>query len=174
MNDSTRYTYLPSPLGKLLLTASGTALTRICFPCHQEEHTLGAGWRRDDEWFEDIGRQLREYFCGERETFDVKLEMTGTPFERRVWRELCKIPYGKTASYGEIAKRIGQPTACRAVGLANGRNPVPIIVPCHRVIGSDGSLTGYGGGLDTKRWLLALERVEIAPAKHTKLSAAAR
>jgi methylated-DNA-[protein]-cysteine S-methyltransferase len=174
MNNTTRYTYVSSPLGKLLLTTNGAALTRLCFPCHQDDHTLGAGWRRDDEWFEDVRRQLREYFAGELDTFDVKLDMAGTPFERRVWGELCKIPYGTTASYGQIAKRIGQATACRAVGLANGRNPIPIIVPCHRVIGSDGSLTGYGGGLDTKRWLLALERVELQPARQKKSLATAR
>lgn len=102
-------------------------------------------------------RQLDEYFAGERTSFDLPLALRGTPFQLRVWRALCDIPYGETISYGELARRVGAPGAARAVGLANGRNPVPIIVPCHRVIGANGTLTGYGGGLDRKRWLLALE-----------------
>ena len=103
-------------------------------------------------------RQLEEYFAGERTTFDVPLAPEGAPFEREVWRALEEIPYGETVSYGEIARRVGQPTAARAVGTANGRNPIAVIVPCHRVIGANGSLTGYGGGLERKRLLLELER----------------
>ncbi len=102
--------------------------------------------------------QLEEYFAGERTSFDIPLAPEGAPFEREVWRALEEIPYGETVSYGEIARRVGQPTAARAVGTANGRNPIAVIVPCHRVIGADGSLTGYGGGLERKRLLLELER----------------
>lgn len=101
--------------------------------------------------------QLREYFAGKRETFDVELAMKGTPFQLAVWNELTKIPYGHTISYAELAVRIGKPSAVRAVGAANGANPIPVIVPCHRVIGANGSLTGYGGGIERKQWLLALE-----------------
>jgi len=105
-----------------------------------------------------VKRQLEEYFAGERTIFDIPLAPEGAPFEREVWRALEEIPYGETVSYGEIARRVGQPTAARAVGTANGRNPIAVIVPCHRVIGADGSLTGYGGGLERKRLLLELER----------------
>ena len=101
--------------------------------------------------------QLEEYFAGSRRTFAVDFALRGTPFQRRVWEELCRIPYGETISYAELARRIGRPTAVRAVGLANGANPIAIVVPCHRVIGANGTLTGYGGGLPTKRYLLDLE-----------------
>jgi methylated-DNA-[protein]-cysteine S-methyltransferase len=114
-------------------------------------------WRPADEPFADVRRQLSEYFDGERDEFDVPLAMTGTPFQRRVWQALQRIPYGETTTYGELARRLGRPSASRAVGLANGRNPIAVIVPCHRVIGSDGSLTGYGGGVERKRLLLELE-----------------
>jgi methylated-DNA-[protein]-cysteine S-methyltransferase len=106
----------------------------------------------------DARRQLAEYFDGRRRHFDLRLAPEGTPFQTRVWAELCRIPFGTTISYRELAARIGQPAAVRAVGLANGRNPIAIVVPCHRVIGADGSLTGYGGGLDRKRYLLGLEQ----------------
>jgi methylated-DNA-[protein]-cysteine S-methyltransferase len=119
--------------------------------------SLDPEWRRADEPFAEVRRQLAEYFDGERDEFDVPLEMTGTHFQRRVWRALRQIPYGETTTYGELARRVGRPSASRAVGLANGRNPIAVIVPCHRVIGSDGSLTGYGGGLERKRLLLELE-----------------
>ena len=105
--------------------------------------------------------QLRAYFAGELETFDLTLAPEGTPFQQRVWDELCKIAYGETISYGELAKRIGNPNASRAVGLANGSNPIPIVIPCHRVIGSNGKLTGYGGGLPIKGKLLALEKRQL-------------
>ncbi len=106
-------------------------------------------------------RQLRAYFAGELEAFDLPLAPEGTPFQLKVWRRLCDVPYGETISYGELARRIGNPNASRAVGLANGSNPIPIIIPCHRVIGSNGSLTGYGGGLPIKEKLLALERRQL-------------
>jgi methylated-DNA-[protein]-cysteine S-methyltransferase len=144
------HTTISSPIGPLRVTvADDGAVTRIDF---------GAGEVSDDPRFEPAVTQLSEYFAGERTTFDLPLEPDGgSAFERRVWLELLRIPYGETASYGEIAARIGHPGKARAVGRANGRNPIAIVCPCHRVIGSDGSLTGYGGGLDKKRTLLDLE-----------------
>jgi methylated-DNA-[protein]-cysteine S-methyltransferase len=143
-------TTIPSPVGPLALTVDDDgALTRIGF---------GAGDVSDDPRFERVVAQLTEYFAGRRTDFDLDLRPDGgSPFERRVWAALLDIPYGETASYGEIAARIGHPGKARAVGRANGRNPIAIVCPCHRVIGSDGSLTGYGGGLDKKRTLLDLE-----------------
>lgn len=122
------------------------------------------GWEVDDNAFPDAVEQLAEYFAGERTEFDLPLEMEGTAFQRTVWSALREIPYGETCSYGEIARNIGSPAAFRAVGLANGHNPISIIVPCHRVIGANGSLTGYGGGLERKRLLLDLEKSRMAPA----------
>jgi methylated-DNA-[protein]-cysteine S-methyltransferase len=152
------FTYFESPIGRLLLTTDGTHLTGLYMePSRKAQST--------DGWAEDIAvgplgsavRQLGEYFAGTRREFDLPLRSQGTPFQTRVWRELVEIPYGQTLSYGELAQRIDKPSASRAVGLANGRNPISIVVPCHRVIGADGSLTGYGGGLERKRWLLAHE-----------------
>jgi methylated-DNA-[protein]-cysteine S-methyltransferase len=151
----TLYSTVSSPIGELMLCGDEYALTALHLPGHWPKP--GAGWRRDDERFADVARQLREYFAGERTTFDVPLKLRGGPFELEVWSELEQIPYGETTSYGEIARRVGKPHASRAVGAANGRNPVAIIVPCHRVIGSNGTLTGYGGGLERKRALLDLE-----------------
>jgi methylated-DNA-[protein]-cysteine S-methyltransferase len=111
-------------------------------------------WRRDDGPFVAVCEQLTEYFAGKLQEFDVRLAPEGTEFQKRVWHELCRIPYGTSISYGELARRIGQPAASRAVGRANGQNPISIIVPCHRVIGADGTLTGYGGGIERKQWLL--------------------
>jgi methylated-DNA-[protein]-cysteine S-methyltransferase len=116
------------------------------------------GWWRDDSAFPEVAHQLSAYFAGDLTEFDVDYTLVGTEFQRRVWTALLTIPYGQTRSYGELAGQIGSPTASRAVGLANGRNPISIIVPCHRVIGSNGSLTGYGGGIDRKKSLLELER----------------
>ena len=118
---------------------------------------VAPGWEPAPAAFADVSEQLGEYFAGRRTSFDVPLPMDGAPFERRVWRALQEIPYGETVSYGELARRIDQPSAARAVGMANGRNPIAVIVPCHRVIGADGTLTGYGGGLERKRLLLDLE-----------------
>jgi len=143
-----------------MLCGDEESLTALHLPGHWAKPA--AGWRRDDSRFADVARQLEEYFAGERTTFDVRLRMHGGPFEREVWAELERIPYGETASYGEIARRVGRPHASRAVGAANGRNPIAIIVPCHRVIGSNGTLTGYGGGLERKRALLDLE-AGVAP-----------
>ena len=150
-----RFSTLPTPIGELVLTADPDgALTRLYLPNRLPDTS---GWERDDALLEPVRRQLAEYFAGQRSEFDVLLRPTGVPFQLKVWDALLKIPYGETASYGEIAREIGHPTAFRAVGAANGQNPIAIIVPCHRVIGSNGSLTGYGGGLPTKRALLDLE-----------------
>jgi methylated-DNA-[protein]-cysteine S-methyltransferase len=151
------YTTIDSPIGELLLAGDGQALHHLSMQHGRRPLKLDASWQRDDAAFTDVVEQLTDYFAGARRTFDVPLILAGNPFERRVWDELLGIPYGETASYGLIAKRLGQPDAARAVGLANGRNPVAVIVPCHRVIGADGSLTGYGGGLERKRLLLDLE-----------------
>jgi methylated-DNA-[protein]-cysteine S-methyltransferase len=118
-------------------------------------------WRHDASPFGEAVRQLQAYFAGQLETFDLALSPQGTPFQLAVWRLLCEIPYGQTISYGELARRLGNPNAARAVGLANGSNPIPIVIPCHRVIGSNGKLTGYGGGLPIKEKLLALERRQL-------------
>lgn len=151
------YSVMPSPVGDLLLTMSGDELTGLYMTPHPTE-VESQGYERDDEALADVRRQLEEYWRGERQDFAVPLAPRGTTFQKDVWEALLAIPYGKTASYSEIAARVGNPKACRAVGLANGRNPISIIVPCHRVIGADGSLTGYGGGLDRKMVLLDLER----------------
>jgi methylated-DNA-[protein]-cysteine S-methyltransferase len=119
------------------------------------------GWQEDASELIEPVRQLRAYFAGQLDNFDLALSPQGTPFQQRVWSELCKIPYGETISYGELARRIGNPNASRAVGLANGSNPIPIVIPCHRVIGSNGKLTGYGGGLPIKEKLLALEKRQL-------------
>ena len=151
------YTTFDSPLGELLAVGDGSALHGLYM---QEGHTAIAvdrRWEPDEEPFADLSAQLAEYFAGRRTTFDVPLTLAGSPFQQRVWRALRDIPYGETSSYGAIARRLGVPSAARAVGVANGQNPVCVIVPCHRVIGADGSLTGYGGGLDRKRLLLELE-----------------
>jgi methylated-DNA-[protein]-cysteine S-methyltransferase len=149
------YTTLDSPFGKLLLAKDVDGLSMIQF---ETEWRLDAAWHSDPERFAAEIAQLREYFDGTRRVFDVPLALRGTPFQIKVWAALTDIPYGTTITYGELARRIGQPNAVRAVGAANGKNPVPIIVPCHRVIGSDGSLTGYGGGVAIKAALLDHER----------------
>ncbi len=149
------YSTLNTPIGELLLTADADgALTAVHLP---GRHGSTAGIQRDDELLEPARRQLTEYFAGERRDFDLPLRPAGAAFQKQVWEALLKIPYCETASYGEIARELGHPTASRAVGAANGRNPIAIVVPCHRVIGSDGSLTGYAGGLECKRALLDLE-----------------
>jgi methylated-DNA-[protein]-cysteine S-methyltransferase len=151
------YTTFDSPIGELLLVGDGDALSRLHMVGSRHPVAVNPAWRRDEGGFDQARTQLDEYFAGERREFSVPLDMAGGSFELSVWEELRSIPYGETASYGEIAERIGSPGAARAVGLANGRNPIAVIVPCHRVIGADGSLTGYGGGLERKRLLLELE-----------------
>lgn len=152
----------PSPVGPLLLAGDGTSLSVIHFQHGRRRLEPAADWIADHAPFGAAVRQLAEYFAGERRAFDLALDPHGTEFQRSVWQLLGAIPYGETVSYGELARRIGNPRASRAVGLANGSNPLPIVVPCHRVIGSDGSLTGFGGGLDAKRRLLALEGAACA------------
>jgi methylated-DNA-[protein]-cysteine S-methyltransferase len=152
------YTQYESPIGRLLLTSDGMALTGLYMePSRKAQSTDGAAADGTAPPLAMAVRQLSEYFAGSRRRFDLPLRLEGTVFQQRVWRELTEIPYGETWSYGQLAARIGKPTASRAVGLANGRNPISILVPCHRVIGADGSLTGYGGGLARKQWLLAHE-----------------
>lgn len=153
----TWYCIAPSPLGELLLASDGSGLSALYMETHAVWPQKQADWIWDEAPFREVRAQLDAYFAGTLRAFDLPLAMVGTPFQRRVWAALMEIPHGTTISYGELAKRIGDPNASRAVGLANGRNPVSIIVPCHRVIGANGSLTGYGGGLDNKRWLLRHE-----------------
>lgn len=151
------YCYLDTPIGELLLAGEDGALAMIGFPKGSMRREPESDWIFNEAQLEDAARQLREYFAGERRDFDLPLKLQGTEFQVSVLEALQDIPYGETTSYGEIAKRIGRPKAVRAVGAANGRNPIPIVVPCHRVIGSTGDLTGFGGGLDTKEALLRLE-----------------
>jgi methylated-DNA-[protein]-cysteine S-methyltransferase len=151
----TYHTFVGSPIGPLLLLSDGRALTGL----YMNERIVPEGSVENPEMepFPLVKAQLTEYFAGERRDFDVPLSPRGTTFQRVVWAHLRDIPYGSTISYGELARRIRSPKACRAVGLANGKNPISIIVPCHRVIGSNGKLTGYGGGIENKRILLDLE-----------------
>ncbi len=152
------YTRLPSPLGELLLAGDEQGLAALYLPTGRHAARQPSGWQRDDDVLAPACTQLGEYFAGQRRDFDLALNASGTPFQHRVWRALREIPYGQTTSYGRTAAAIGVPTGARAVGLANGQNPISIVVPCHRVIGADGSLTGYGGGMAAKRWLLAHEQ----------------
>lgn len=157
-----QYRTIDSPVGPLTLAGIGSTLMhlRMVDQSHEPDRS---GWQRaDGEVFAEAVEQLAAYFAGELTEFELDLELGGTEFQRKVWAALRTIPYGETRSYGEIAMQIGSPSASRAVGMANGRNPIGIIVPCHRVIGSTGGLTGYGGGLDRKKQLLALERVREA------------
>ena len=151
------YTTLDSPVGELLLSGDGQALHGLYMQEGRTAAAVRADWQLDDDAFADVRAQLDEYFDGRRTDFDLPLAMAGSEFQRRVWRALQEIPYGETISYGEQARRLGPPATPRNVGATNGRNPISIIVPCHRVVGSDGSLTGYGGGLERKRMLLDLE-----------------
>ena len=157
------FCWVDSPVDPLLLTSDGEFLTGLHFAAPSRQPSPGKGWIEDAAAgvLALAARQLREYFSGSRRSFDVPLRLVGTKFQRRVWQGLTEIPFGKTWSYGQLAKRLDNPNACRAVGLANGRNPIAIIVPCHRVIGADGTLTGFGGGLNRKQWLLAHEGVTV-------------
>jgi methylated-DNA-[protein]-cysteine S-methyltransferase len=157
----TCYTRMDSPVGPLLLVADDGGLRRIDFVNGRTRVEADPRWHDDAEPLRETIRQLRAYFAGELETFDLALAPEGTPFQLAVWNRLREIPYGETISYGELARRLSNPNASRAVGLANGSNPIPIVIPCHRVIGSNGKLTGYGGGLPIKEKLLALERRQL-------------
>ena len=153
------FTVLPSPVGPLVLSGDGGALTGLRFAGASPPPP---GRRRDDDRFREEARQLDEYFAGERTGFDIPMRLEGASFDRRVWDALVAIPHGTTTTYGELAERIGAPGRARAVGSANARNPVAIVVPCHRVIGAGGKLVGYGGGLERKRALLAHEGAILA------------
>jgi methylated-DNA-[protein]-cysteine S-methyltransferase len=148
-------------VGPLQLVADDGGVRRIDFVNGRNPVEFDPQWHEDAEPFRETIRQLRAYFVGELETFDLTLAPEGTPFQLSVWDRLREIPFGETISYGELARRVGNPNASRAVGLANGSNPIPIVIPCHRVIGSNGKLTGYGGGLPIKEKLLALERRQL-------------
>jgi len=160
-----RYTNVPSPVGELLVAASDQGLSTIVFETWRHGPADGdrASWERDDgrgpagEILAAARTQLGEYFARTRTTFDLPLDLSGTPFQLEVWEALRQIPYGSTISYGELARRVRSPNGSRAVGAANGRNPVVVVVPCHRVIGANGDLTGFGGGMERKRWLLEHE-----------------
>ena len=147
-----------TPLGEVLLITSGERLAGLYFDGHPRTPALASVQRRESETLEQVRAELDEYFDGARTSFSIPLELVGTAFQMAVWHALLEIPPGSTATYGEIARQLGRPGAARAVGAANGRNPVSIIVPCHRLVGADGSLTGYGWGIDRKRQLLELER----------------
>ena len=152
------YTFVSSPLGQLLLAGSDTALEVVGFASGSKARSPQTDWERSDGPFHDAAKQLGEYFDGKRRDFDLAVDPGANGFQADVLDALRHIPYGETRSYGEVARRIGRPKAVRAVGAANGRNPLPIVIPCHRVIGHDGDLTGFGGGLAAKRYLLDLER----------------
>jgi methylated-DNA-[protein]-cysteine S-methyltransferase len=155
------YTEMDSPVGLLRLAGDGETLKVVEFAFGKWAKVSRADWEQSEKPFAEVIDQLRAYFAGQRKEFDLVLELQGTPFQVTVWEALRTIPYGQTISYAELARRIGNPQAVRAVGLANGSNPIPIIVPCHRVIGSNGSLTGFGGGLENKQKLLALESGQL-------------
>ena len=156
-----KYRYASTPLGDILVAGDAVGLRFIGVPEGKGRIEPGASWMRDETAFEDVRQQLEEYFAGQRRKFDLKLAPTGTPFQRSVLDALQRIPYGETRSYADVAAAVGNEKAVRAVGAANGRNPLPIVIPCHRVVGSDGSLTGFGGGIEAKRYLLDLERQAV-------------
>ena len=157
------YTTISSPLGEILLARNDQGLTRLNFQEGARPLPIAPAWRRERDAFRDAAAQLDAYFAGELREFDLPLAPQGTPFQRAVWQALQTIPYGRTLTYAQLAQQLGKPKAVRAVGAANGRNPLPIIIPCHRVIGADGSLTGYGGGLLIKEALLSLEQYGAWP-----------
>ncbi|HEY8506643.1 MAG TPA: methylated-DNA--[protein]-cysteine S-methyltransferase [Gemmataceae bacterium] len=154
------FTHLDSPLGPVLVAGDGAGLRFVSFQRSEAATRPAPDWVEAPEKFREACRQLRAYFAGELTAFDLPLSPQGTPFQRQVWRALCEIPYGEAVSYAEVARRIGRPTAARAVGSANRSNPLAVVVPCHRVIGSSGDLVGYAGGLEVKRFLLRLERAK--------------
>ena len=153
------YCNVDSPIGPLLLTSDGESLTVLYMGAPSKRPNMGSEWIENPKAGVLLAAagQLQEYFAGKRKTFDLPLNLQGTDFQKRVWTQLTKIPFGETWSYGQLAKKLCNPNGSRAVGLANGRNPIAVIVPCHRVIGADGSLTGFGGGIPRKQWLLAHE-----------------
>jgi methylated-DNA-[protein]-cysteine S-methyltransferase len=157
MNATTCYCVIDSPLGPITVQGEGEFVTGLYLPDHKGWLGPDSSWKQAGASFAAVHKQLAEYFSGARQTFDVPLKLAGTSFQRRVWQELVRIPYGSTITYSELARRVGNPSASRAVGHANGRNPISIIVPCHRVVGTSGKMTGYAGGINKKRWLLEWE-----------------
>lgn len=151
------WTTIATPIGNLLLAGDGERLSHLYMELRRWGPDDTKGWRRSDGLFVEARSQLEAYFAGDLLEFDLAIAPEGTPFQQRVWSALRAIPYGETVSYGDVARTIGEPKAVRAVGAANGRNPISIVIPCHRVVGADGTLIGYGGGLERKRWLLAHE-----------------
>ena len=151
------YDQMPSPIGPLFLVADDEGLREVRFEFEKRPHEPLDGWVHSAQQLAQVRHQLEAYFSGERQAFDLLLKPQGTDFQQSVWQALTTIPYGTTASYGQISQQLDRPKASRAVGAANGRNPIPIIIPCHRVIGSNGSLTGFAGGLAAKQWLLGFE-----------------
>jgi methylated-DNA-[protein]-cysteine S-methyltransferase len=159
--NRTYYSWIESPVGGLLLAGSDAGLKLVSFSAGKRSQSVDGHWLEDHSAFTEVVKQLTAYFAGERKEFDLPLVLEGTEFQKRVWTALQNIPYGETVSYKALAERIGSPRAVRAVGAANGANPIPIIIPCHRVIGNDGSLTGFGGGLPVKKKLLELESRQL-------------
>ena len=152
-----KYAWIDSPVGKLFLSRDEAGLRELRFARNLPPEHPADDWIEDRAAFEDVIAELRDYFAGERKRFEIALAPEGTPFQRKTWETLRRIPFGETITYSELARRVGNPRACRAVGAANGRNPLSIVIPCHRVVGSRGKLTGYAGGVDVKRRLLELE-----------------
>jgi methylated-DNA-[protein]-cysteine S-methyltransferase len=167
MNQRIRYCFTPSSLGNVLLVANGDALCGVYFDDQKYLPPIDPAWQEDDrsEVLRAAHRELDQYFAGSRKVFDLPLAPNGTSFQRAVWNAIAQVPWGETLTYAELASRAGHPGSARAAGAATGRNPLSIIVPCHRIVGSDGSLTGYAGGLDRKQKLLALERPLFALAQ---------
>lgn len=159
--EPVHYAFVDTPVGNVLLLGAGGALVGLFLDQDDRSTHLEQDWLADDGQLADARTQLAEYFDGRRTQFDLEVRPLGTPFQQEVWAALLEVPYGHTASYADIARSVGRPGSCRAVGAANGRNPVSIVVPCHRVIGADGSLTGYGWGVDRKAWLLDHERAHL-------------
>jgi len=155
--NKTYYSWFDSPVGALLLAGTNSGLKLVSFSAGKRRKGIDNEWSEDNAAFTEVVDQLQSYFAGERRSFDLPLVLEGTDFQKRIWTALQNIPYGETVSYKMLAERVGSPKAVRAVGAANGANPIPIIIPCHRVIGNDGSLTGFGGGLPLKKKLLELE-----------------
>ncbi len=158
MTTTTYYSFIDSPLGRLFAQGDGQLVTGLYMPQHHGLKAPDPAWQQRNEPFLALRQQLAEYFAGQRQQFDVPLKFIGTPFQQQVWHELVRIPFGTTITYSKLAQRIGKPTASRAVGQANALNPISILVPCHRVIGADGRLAGYAGGVEKKEWLLEWER----------------
>lgn len=159
------YDILSSPIGNLLMVANENGLNKILFEDENQLNKIDDTWINDTDRLKEVSNQLKAYFANELTEFDLKLAPEGTAFQKQIWKQLEEIPYGETCSYQDIALTINKPNACRAIGMANSLNPIPIIIPCHRVIGKNGKLTGYAGGLETKAKLLGLENIDLSNSK---------